>query len=286
MRRSLLALVAVLALALGACGPVDQGQSQAGGDGQGDQGGNGGGDSCDPAPVTNPGTLTVGTSFPYYAPFKSGDRNNPKGYEPDIAEEIAQRLGLENVEWSIAPFESLYAPGTKPFDFAMDQISITPARAKVVDFSRPYYLIQQGLLVRAGTPITNAQTIADLRQYKFGAQAGTTGLTYIEEQIQPTEPPNVYNDTVDAAQALSVGQIDAVVIDVPIAIPLTNQYKGTVVAGQFIVDEGYGLAFPEQDSELLPCVNQALAEMEQDGTLDRLRQKWLPRLSIDIPVIK
>jgi polar amino acid transport system substrate-binding protein len=231
------------------------------------------------------GTLTVGTSFPYYEPFKSGPRRTPDGFEPDIVSELAGRMGLANAAWSIHSFESLYAPGSKDYDFSMDQISITEDRAQVVDFSDPYYRIQQGLLVREGTPIESAATIDDLKQYKFGAQAGTTGLTYIRDVIQPNDQSNQYNDTKDAAQALANGQIDAVVIDVPIAIPLTQDYAGTTVAAQFITDEGYGMVF-EKGSPLVTCVNEALQAMTDDGTLQQLQDEWLPELAVDIKVIE
>ncbi|HEX2030737.1 MAG TPA: ABC transporter substrate-binding protein [Actinomycetota bacterium] len=266
-------------LLLAACAPVEEEQARPRGPGE---------DACatENLPLETSGTLSVGTSYPYYEPFKSGPRQNPDGFEPDIAEELASRLGLDEVAWEIAPFDSLYAPGQKPYDFSMDQISITPERAEVVDFSDPYYLIQQGLLVQEGSEIANATTIEELAPYKFGAQTGTTGLAFIEDTIQPDEPPNKYSDTNDAANALSLGQIDAVVIDVPIAIPLTEQFPGTTVAAQFVTNEGYGMAFPEKGSELVPCVNQALQEMRDDGTLQELQNQWLPELDVDIPVIE
>src|SRR5713226_7466523 len=92
-------------------------------------------------PVTTAGTLTVGTSYPYYQPFKTGPKDNPTGFEADVAHEIAKRLNLATVAWSVATFESLYAPGPKKWDFAMDEISYTAPRAQVVDFSDPYYTI-------------------------------------------------------------------------------------------------------------------------------------------------
>jgi polar amino acid transport system substrate-binding protein len=278
MKRILITAVFCL-VALIACAPVDDEEAAGGG--------GGGEETCAPDSLglKQPDTLTVGTSYPYYEPFKSGPRQDPKGFEPDIAEEIASRLELSKVAWEIAPFDSLYAPGTKPYDFSMDQISITEDRAQVVDFSDPYYRIQQGLLVREGTPIESAATIDDLKQYKFGAQAGTTGLTYIRDVIQPNAQSNQYNDTKDAAQALANGQIDAVVIDVPIAIPLTEDYAGTTVAAQFITDEGYGMVF-EKGSPLVACVNEALQAMTDDGTLQQLQDEWLPELAVDIKVIE
>jgi polar amino acid transport system substrate-binding protein len=277
MRKFLIGLASSLILA--ACAPVEEAQPpavQSPGE-----------DPCaaENLAVKESGTLTVGTSFPYYEPFKSGPRKNPDGFEPDIVNDLAQRLGLSEVAWSIHSFESLYAPGSKDYDFSMDQISITEDRAQVVDFSEPYYKIQQGLLVQEGTPIEEASTIDELKQYKFGAQAGTTGLTYIKDVIQPDDQPNQYNDTKDAAQALANGQIDAVVIDVPIAIPLTEDYAGTTVAAQFITDEGYGMVF-EKGSPLVDCVNEALQAMTDDGTLQQLQDEWLPELAVDIKVIE
>jgi polar amino acid transport system substrate-binding protein len=276
MRRFLIGLASSLILA--ACAPIEEGQPPAQSPGE---------DRCaaENLDLKESPTLTVGTSFPYYEPFKSGPRRNPDGFEPDIANELAGRMGLANVAWSIHSFESLYAPGSKDYDFSMDQISITEDRAQVVDFSEPYYKIQQGLLVQEGTPIEEAFTIDELKQYKFGAQAGTTGLTYIRDVIQPDDQPNQYNDTKDAAQALANGQIDAVVIDVPIAIPLTEDYAGTTVAAQFITDEGYGMVF-EKGSPLVDCVNEALQAMTDDGTLQQLQDEWLPELAVDIKVIE
>jgi polar amino acid transport system substrate-binding protein len=236
-------------------------------------------------PVKTAGVLTAGSSYPYYEPFKKGPRKDPQGFEPDIVKEIAKRLNLATVTWVNAPFESLYAPGAKRYDFAIDQISITPERKQVIDFSDPYYLIQQGLLVKDGSPVASATSIADLKQYKFGAQVGTTGLAFINDKIQPDKKPQEYNDTNDAAQALSNGQIDAVVIDVPIAIPLADkQYPNLTVAAQFTTNEGYGITF-EKGSALLACVDEALAAMKSDGTLQGLQNQWLPELNVDIPVL-
>jgi polar amino acid transport system substrate-binding protein len=276
MRKFLIGLASSLILV--ACAPVEESPPAAQSPGE---------DACatENLELVESGTLTVGTSFPYYEPFKSGPKKDPEGFEPDIVTDLAQRMGLSNVAWSIHSFESLYAPGSKPYDFSMDQISITEDRAQVVDFSDPYYRIQQGLLVQEGTPIENAATIDELKQYKFGAQAGTTGLVYIKDVIQPDDQPNQYNDTKDAAQALANGQIDAVVIDVPIAIPLTQDYEGTTVAAQFITDEGYGMVF-EKGSSLVQCVNEALQAMTDDGTLQELQDEWLPELAVDIKVIE
>ena len=235
-------------------------------------------------PVKTAGTLTVGTSFPYYQPFKAGPKDNPTGFEPDVAHAIASRLGLSSVAWSVATFESLYAPGPKKWDLAMDEISYTAERATVVDFSDAYYTIQQGLLVKKGTPIESAHTIADLKPYRFGAQTGTTGLDFIKNTIKPTKISQ-YNDTITAGQALSNGQIDAVVIDVPIAIPMTTQFTNLEVIGQFLTNESYAMTLVK-GNPLVACVNQALAAMKADGTLKTITDKSFPGTTAEIPVFK
>jgi polar amino acid transport system substrate-binding protein len=235
-------------------------------------------------PVKTPGTLTVGTSFPYYKPFKSGPKNNPTGFEGILAHDLARKLALSKVAWSVGTFESLYAPGPKKWDLAMDEISYTAERAKVVDFSQPYYLIQQGLLVRKGTPIAAAHSIADLKRYRFGAQTGTTGLSFIKSTIKPAKVRQ-YDDTITAGQALSNGQIDAVVIDVPIAIPMTQQFKNTAVIGQFLTNESYSMTF-EKGSPLIACINQALASLKADGGLKSLTDKYFPGTTANIPVFR
>lgn len=241
---------------------------------------------CQNARVKTPGTLSIGTSYPYYRPFKFGSRNDPTGFEGELAKDIARKMGLSQVKWVIGTFESLYAPGPKSWDVAMDEISIKPERAKVVDFSDRYYTIQQGLLVRKGTPITGARTVADLKPYTFGAQSGTTGLDYIKNVIKPAKVQQ-YDDTNTAGQALSNGQIDAVVIDVPIALPMTQQFKNLQVIGQFLTNEGYGMTL-EKGNPLLACVNFALAALRADGTLKALTDKYFPneKDAARLPVFK
>jgi polar amino acid transport system substrate-binding protein len=247
-------------------------------------GGSASANPCSSPPVTVPGTLTVGTSYPYYKPFKSGPKENPTGFEGELAHALATKMGLSTVVWSVSPFEALYAPGPKAWDLAMDEISYTTQRAQVVDFSDPYYTIQQGLLVRTGTPIASAHTIADLKPYHFGAQSGTTGLDFIKNTIKPAKISE-YDDTVTAGQALSLGQIDAIVIDVPIAIPMTQQFKNTQVIGQFLTNESYNMTLVK-GSPLLPCVNSALTALKGDGTLKALTDKYFPGTTADIPVFQ
>ncbi len=236
------------------------------------------------APTMHSGVLTVGAEFP--APgFLNPPRTSPTGFEADVANEIAKRLGLQKVTWAETPFTSLFSPAPKKFDFDINEITITPERQKVVDFSVPYFDANQALLVHKGTPIASAKTLADLKQYQLGGQATTTGVDYIKKTIKPTKKPREYSTTGAAAQALVVKQIDSFVIDVPIAAALVKQYpKDLTIVGQFITNEQYGILF-QKGSKLKPDVDKALTAMKSDGTLKKLQNKWFPGTA-DLPEIK
>ncbi|MDX6483438.1 MAG: polar amino acid transport system substrate-binding protein [Gaiellaceae bacterium] len=227
------------------------------------------------AQTMHAGVLTVGAEFP--APgFLNPPRTKPTGFEADVANEIAKRLGLQTVTWAETPFTSLFSPAPKKFDFDINEITITPERQKVVDFSVPYFDANQALLVHKGTPIASAKTLADLKQYQLGGQATTTGVDYIKKTIKPTKKAREYSTTGAAAQALVVKQIDAFVIDVPIAAALVKQYPNDLtIVGQFITNEQYGILF-QKGSKLKPAVDKALTAMKDDGTLKKLQNKWFP----------
>lgn len=227
------------------------------------------------APTLKQGVLTVGAEFP--APgFLNPPRTDPTGFEADVANEIADRLGLSTVTWVETPFTSLFSPAPKKFDFDINEITITPERQKVVDFSSPYFDANQALLVHTGTPIESATTLAELKKYQLGGQATTTGVDYIKKTIKPAKKPREYSTTGAAAQALVVKQIDAFVIDVPIAAALVKQYPDDVkIVGQFITSEQYGILF-QKGSALRPLVDEVIQEIKLDGTLERLQDKWFP----------
>src|SRR5215469_14150971 len=125
--------------------------------------------------TVKPGVLTVGTDNPAYPPWYAGgskssfwkinDPSNGKGFEPAVAYAVAAKLGFPHsqVKWVYVPFNKSYAPGPKSFDFDINQISYTPARAKVVSFSSSYYDVNQALVVLKNKPIANAHSIAALK---------------------------------------------------------------------------------------------------------------------------
>ncbi|MGH8928361.1 MAG: ABC transporter substrate-binding protein, partial [Acidimicrobiia bacterium] len=241
-------------------------------------------DECaiDQLELVEPGVLTVATGEPAFPPWViDDDPTNQQGFEAAVAYAIAERLGFtpDQVTWVRTGFDEAIAPGPKDFDFNLQQYSITDERDEVVDFSIPYYVTDQALVAFADTPVTEANTVADLKGYVLGAQIGTTSLDYIEEIIQPDTPPPVYDTNSDAKSALEAGQVDALVFDLPTAYFITAvEIPEATIVGVLEASEGqadrFGLLFAD-GNPLVDCVNGALESLEADGTLDALAEEWL-----------
>lgn len=232
-------------------------------------------------PLKASGTLTIATDSPAYPPyFIDNDPSNGKGFESAVAYAVAENLGFtkEQVKWTVVPFNKSYAPGAKDFDFSIQQISITPERKQAVDFSDGYYDVQQAVVALKGNPADGATSVADLKSLKLGAQVGTTGLKYIQDVVQPTQAPQVYDDTNAATQALKNGNIDGIVVDLPTAFYISAfELENGIIVGAFPAQQGgeqFGLLF-EKGSGLVPCVNNALALLRSQGKLQAITDQWL-----------
>ncbi len=240
--------------------------------------------------LLKPGQLTIATDSPAYEPwFIDDDPSNGKGYESAVAYALAEQLGFakSDVKWVTVPFNNSYKPGKKDFDFDINQISITPAREKVVDFSTPYYSASQAVITLKDAT-TSAGSLADLAALKLGAQTGTTSLTAITEVIEPASDPLIFDDTNAAKQALLNGQVDAIVADLPTAIYITSvEIPEAEIDGQFQPDTGtaeaFGLLF-DKGNPLVTCVDSAIDALTEDGTLADLEKQWIP--ASNVPVLK
>ena len=245
--------------------------------------------AADQLNVMTPGFLTVGTDSPAYEPwFVDDDPTNGQGFESAVAYAVAGKLGMQ-VEWVVVPFNTSYKPGPKDFDFDINQISITPARAEVVDFSDGYYQAAQAVIALKGTPVSEVTSIAELADYNLGAQTGTTSLAAIRDVINPANDPAVFEDTNAAKQALLNGQIDAILADLPTAFYISAvEIPKTTLVGQFQPETGeqeeFGMLF-EKGNPLVSCVNEALALLKADGTLEQLEQTWLSDV-VDVPELQ
>ena len=242
--------------------------------------------------LVNAGQLTVGTDNPAYPPWFGGSEKSPwkvsdpssgQGFESAVAYAVAGKLGFakNEVKWIVVPFNTSYAPGPKKFDFDINEISYTPARAKVVAFSDSYYNVNQAVVAKKGTKIATAQSSADLQQYKLGAQIGTTSYQYIKEFIKPSKQPAVFDTNDAAVAALKNGQIDGLVVDLPTAFYVTAaQVPNSKIVGQFPTGnagERFGMVF-QKGNTLVGCVNHALNELKYDGTLQKIQEKWLAKV--------
>jgi polar amino acid transport system substrate-binding protein len=278
-RISLIALLATAALAVAACGSDDKSGSSSESSASPTAAA---ADACakDKLPLQTAGTLTIGTDKPAYPPyFEDNKPENGKGFESAVAYAIADKLGFskDEVKWKIVPFNSSYAPGPKQFDFDVNQISITPPRAKRVDFSTPYYMAPQAVVALKSSSAAKAKSLADLKSAKLGVQVGTTSLDAINASIQPSSQPQVFNDSNDTVRALKDGRVEAIVTDLPTAFYLTAaQVPSATIVGQFDAPGGdsWG-ALLEKGSKLTTCVNQALADLKSSGELKQITDRWM-----------
>ena len=258
------------------------------------------------------GTLTIGTDNPAYPPYFAirdggntppwedlgftGDPTTGEGFESAVAYAVADELGFagDQVTWVVVPFANAIAPGPKPYDFVINQVSFSEERASAVDLSDGYYDLNQAVVALIDSPAAAATSVADLRAYTFGAQVGTTSYDAIENVIDPTTETQVFNDNAGAIQALQSKLVDAIVVDLPTADFITRVQVVdddfnplAVIVGQLApaggTQEYFSLALGK-DSPLTACLNEALGALRADGTLDTLASTWLP-FQEDVPVL-
>lgn len=237
-----------------------------------------------------PGKLTIGTGNPAYEPWVIGDDPaSGKGFEAAVAYAVAEKLGFkkEDVVWVRTTFDEAIAPGAKNFDFNLQQYSITDDRKKNVDFSSPYYQTAQVVVTTASSPAASAKTIAELKKFLIGAATGTTSYDAINNVIKPTQKALAFNSNDDAKAALSNGQVDAIVLDLPTALYASCcELTGGTIIGQLqgaAAGDQFGLVL-DKGSKLTAAVTKAVDELRADGTLAKLEKQWLTA-SAGVPVL-
>jgi polar amino acid transport system substrate-binding protein len=257
-------------------------------------------DRCakDQLELVTPGQLTIATDNPAFPPWFEDEQGAPwdptteptkRGYEAAVAYAVAAELGFsdDEVKWVVVPFDNAFRPGPKNFDFDINQVSYTRARDQAVDFSDSYYDVQQAIVTLKSSEFANATSLADFRGAKLGAPVGTTSLEIIETTIQPGEDPAVFNTLNDAVSALKNRQVDGVVVDLPTSFFITaTQIPNGKLVGQIAAEsqEYFGLVF-EEGNQLRDCVNEALATLRENGTLEQIEQEWITQRA-DAPVLE
>lgn len=227
-----------------------------------------------------PGIFTFGTDQPVYPPWYMGD--NPasgEGFEAAVAYAVADKMNyaLDDVRWVRVPFNAALAPGPKTFDANLSEFSITEQRKAAVDFSSPYFDVTQAVVTVKTSPAATAKTVHQLKKMRLGVQVGTTSYT-AAAAVDGDIPVEVYNTNGDAKMALSNGEIDALVADLPTAFTVANELRNGLMVGQLPSASGdveqFGIVL-DKGSPLTRCVSWAVDALREDGTLDRLEQRWL-----------
>ncbi len=226
------------------------------------------------------GVFTFGTDQPVYPPWYMGDDpENGEGFESAVAYAVADKLGYprEDVRWVRVPFNAALAPGKKGFDAGLSEFSITGQRKAAVDFSAPYFDVTQAVVTVKTSPAATARSIDALKPLRLGVQVGTTSYT-AATLVDGVHPVAVYNTNGDAKMALSNGEIDALVADLPTAFAVANELRGGVIIGQLPAAaddvEQFGMVL-NKGSSLTRCVSSALDALRHDGTLASLQTRWL-----------
>jgi polar amino acid transport system substrate-binding protein len=224
------------------------------------------------------GTLTFGTDQPAYPPwFVDDDPSNGKGFESAVAYAVADKLGFakENVKWVRVPFNAAIAPGPKTFDANLNEFSITDERKNAVDFSSPYFDVTQAVVAVKSSPAAAVKDVAGLKGKKLGAQVGTTSYT-AAKAIDPNVA--VFNNNDDAKAALTNGQIDALVLDLPTAFEVQSELTDGIIVGQLPAGtdkpEQFGIVL-DKNSPLTACVSKAVDELGTASELFKLQKTWL-----------
>jgi polar amino acid transport system substrate-binding protein len=267
---------AVLAATLAACGSSDSSSTAT------DAGASGGATkigNCDITskpnsisltPVTA-GTLTVETTLPAPGWWNGTTPDSIKdGYEYCMAAELANMAGLSSVTVKNVSFDELVAGHTNDFDLALAEISITPERAKVVDFSKPYFDSNVGVIVKKGADVTED----NITTKRCAAYSGTTSVPFIQDQLKCSDS-KIYPDSQTLYQSVLSGQSDAAFLDTAIVLAEAKQTNGALeVVGQYETGEKYGAIYPKGSANK-DALDQGIATMLSDGTLDNLSKTYL-----------
>lgn len=228
------------------------------------------------AKLVAPGKLTVCSDIPY-APFElmaKGDDAGLTGFDVELVRILAQRLGL-TAQFKATPFDTIIpslAAGN--CDLVASATTITDQRRRKVEFTAPYFDADQSLLVRAADK-ARYRTLADLKGRAIGVQSGTTGERYTKTNAPEGATVKAFPGAEDLFNALTSGDIDAVLQDFPV-----NQYRALRAAGQFAVSETfktgeqYGFAVARDNPVLVAALDSALAQTRESGDYDAVYRAW------------
>lgn len=264
-------LAAATALALSACGSSSSTTPAASGGGASTATG-----AASGVTFISSGKLTVCTHLPY-APFQSNnDQGKTVGFDVDMMDLVAKKLGVEQAVVD-TPFEGIKSGqdlSTGKCDIAAAGMTITDERKKAILFSSPYFDATQALLV---TKDSSVAKLADLKGKKLGAQSATTGLDYANSKKAENGYEVVeFQDLATETQALTTGQIEGAINDLPVWTEAIKEDKGaTKVAAQFDTGEQYGFGMKLGNDALKTAVDGIISSSQSDGSYAALYKKWI-----------
>lgn len=227
--------------------------------------------------LVSDGTLTIATS-PDFPPFENLEGDEYVGFDIDLGKAIAKELGLE-CEFTTIQFDgivpAIQAGGQA--DVGISGITVDPERAQSVDFSDPYYIADQSVAVMKGGSVTadNAKDALNAEGMIIAVQSGTTGETFAQENF-PNATVQPYNNATDCFAAMQAGQANAVCMDMAVVDQmLSDAYTNAEVVLTEATGEEYAVAVSKENPELLAAINEAIATLQENGTIDDLTAQWL-----------
>ncbi len=235
------------------------------------------------------GTLTVATAQIPDAGFWYGTFAHPTGgFEYELARALAKRFDLKRVKLVRVPFHELVRGHFGGADLALSDITITEERAEHLDFSTPYLNAPPAIVVHPGTEVADVKQARGLR---WAVQHDTTLKEALEEQIEPTTKPLLFELQSEKLAAFEDGRVNAVLLDLPVALAYARESpRKFAVAAQLPSEAELGAALPS-GSENAEAVDSAIRALKAEGEIDRLGRRWLHAnieegSAEDIPVLR
>ena len=226
--------------------------------------------------TVTPGTLTMSTNaaFPPYE--MTADDGSFEGIDIEVAQAIADKLGLELQVDDMDFDAALLAAQTGKSDMVMAGVTVTPERQNAMDFSDSYANGIQVVIVPEDSDIAS---IDDMQGKMIGVQRGTTGDLYCSDTVENggfgAENVTPYDNGLTAVQALNNGQVDCVVIDNAPAQEFVASNPGLVILDTAYAEENYAIGVNKGNTQLLDAINGALAELQADGTIQSILDKYI-----------
>lgn len=222
------------------------------------------------------GVLTVGSDIPF-PPFEFRDGDELTGFDVELVEEIASRLGL-TTNWRDTAFDTIFTQlAAGRYDVVASATTITPEREEQVNFTIPYYKAQQSLTVNTEkTP--DIKSVDDLGEgHTVAVQTGTTGEAWARDNLEPKGVEvRSFPEAPDTYTALEAGNVTGVIFDEPASVDESTRRPALEVVEAIDTDEEYGFGVDPQNEALLDAINEALQAMIDDGTYQQIYDKYFP----------